>query len=335
MMAAGEDRQHGGNEGYDDLADVYYTWDSTVNNYANIRVGDAIAVWDKRRLLGVSVIEEIRNETREKPIYRCPMSTCGRSSIKERKTRSPRYRCQQCKHEFDEPIVEVIRVTQYQSRHDAAWTPLEDLLAAEELRRLCESPKSQLSMRPLNWSAFSDAVTRRGGGSAVERVLGRALGRDDEADGSASAPQGHTQAVVRVRRGQRAFRQMLLRRYREVCALTGEAPDRVLEAGHLYSYAKLGEHHEHGGLLLRRDVHRLFDDGGLAIDPTALTIDVAPELSTYPQYASLHGKCLRVTVMDPQVEWLEKHWREHRGAAAQVRTARRASGLLSAVLDEL
>jgi len=334
-MAAGEDRQHGGNEGYDDLADAYYTWDSTVNNYANIRVGDAIAVWDKRRLLGVSVIEEIRNATREKPIYRCPESTCGRSSIKERKTRSPKYRCQQCKHEFDEPIVEVVRVTQYQSRHDAAWTSLEDLLAAEELRTLCESPKSQLSMRPLNWSAFSDAVARRGGGSAVERVLGRALGRDDEADGSPPATQGHTQAVVRVRRGQRASRQMLLRRYHEVCALTGEAPDRVLEAGHLYSYAKLGEHHEHGGLLLRRDVHRLFDEGSLAIDPTALTIDVAPELSSFPQYARLHGEGLRVTVKDPQVEWLEKHWREHRGAAMQERDVRRASGLRSLVLDEL
>jgi len=332
-MAAGEDRQHGGNEGYDDLADVYYTWDSTVNNYGNIRAGDAIAVWDKQRLLGVSVIEEIRNETREKPIYRCPNSACGRSSIKERKTRSPKYRCQQCGHEFDEPIVEVIRVTQYQSRHDAAWTPLEDLLAAEELRKLCESPKSQLSMRPLNWSAFSDAVAQRGGGSAVERVLGRALGRDDEAEGVPLVTQGHTQAVVRVRRGQRAFRRMLLDRYHEICALTGEAPDRVLEAGHLYSYAKLGEHHEHGGLLLRRDVHRLFDDGGLAIDPTALTIDVAPELSAYPQYASLHGQHLHVKVKDPQVEWLEKHWHEHRGTTSPGHSARRISGLRSMAMD--
>jgi len=312
LMAAGDDRQHGGNEGYDDQADIYYTWDSTVNNYANVRVGDAIAVWDKQRLLGVSVIEEIRKSTREKPIYRCANPACRRSSIKERKLREPRYRCQQCGYEFDEPVVEIVRVTQYQSRHDAAWTPLENLLAGDELRALCESPRSQLSMRPLDWSAFRDAVEVRGRGSAVERVLARALDEADVVDGSGQLTGGHALAMVRVRRGQAAFRRQLLQKYGDTCAMTGEAPDRVLEAGHLYSYAKLGEHHEHGGLLLRRDVHRLFDDGGLAVDPTALTIDVAPDLADYPQYARLHGERIRVPVVDPQVEWLEKHWVEHR-----------------------
>lgn len=32
---------------------------------------------------------------------------------------------------------------------------------------------------------------------------------------------------------------------------------RVLEAGHPYSYGELGVHHEHCGLLVRRDVHKL------------------------------------------------------------------------------
>ena len=39
LMTVGNDRQHGGNSGYDDQVDVYYTWDSTVPNHANIKRG--------------------------------------------------------------------------------------------------------------------------------------------------------------------------------------------------------------------------------------------------------------------------------------------------------
>jgi hypothetical protein len=52
-----------------------------------------------------------------------------------------------------------------------------------------------------------------------------------------------TVETVRVRRGQRQFRQHLLTAHGELRAFTGEAPVRVLEAGHLYSYAELGVHH--------------------------------------------------------------------------------------------
>ncbi|MGY4720072.1 HNH endonuclease [Naumannella huperziae] len=101
---------------------------------------------------------------------------------------------------------------------------------------------------------------------------------------------------------------------RDACAFTGEAPTRVLEAGHLYSYAQLGVHHEHGGLLLRRDIHRLFDDGWLAVDPESLRIDVANPLESYPQYARLHDQRLRADVQDSQVQWLSHHWKEHRAS---------------------
>ena len=97
-------------------------------------------------------------------------------------------------------------------------------------------------------------------------------------------------------------------------ARTGEAPVRVLEAGHLYSYAELGVHHEHGGVLLRRDIHRLFDDGWLAVDPDRLRVDVSDRLESYSQYAALHGRQLRVTLRDRQIEWLARHWIEHRAS---------------------
>jgi hypothetical protein len=84
-MTVGDNRQHGGNAGYDDQADVYYTWDSTVPNHAQIKVGDPVALWDKDRLLGLSVIEEIETETKGKILssargVRKPASKLGRTS---------------------------------------------------------------------------------------------------------------------------------------------------------------------------------------------------------------------------------------------------------------
>lgn len=94
-------------------------------------------------------------------------------------------------------------------------------------------------MRPLRWDAFQAAARSRGAERAVSRVAHRAP--------DFALPQGHILEIVRVRRGQRQFREHLLGAQGETCAFTGEAPARVLEAGHLYSYAELGVHHEHGG----------------------------------------------------------------------------------------
>jgi hypothetical protein len=219
---------------------------------------------------------------------------------------SPRYKCYKCKGHFDIPDTLTATVVEYRSRHDAAWTSLENLLSGRDLRQLCESPKSQLSMRSLRWDAFQEAVSTKGAERAVERVIQRAP--------DFVFPQGHILEMVRVRRGQRQFREHLLDAQGETCAFTGKAPVRVLEAGHLYSYAELGVHHEHGGLLLRRDIHRLFDDGWLAVDPGTLKVDVSETLASFPQYASLHDRQLRTRLRNPQVEWLARHWAEHRAS---------------------
>lgn len=314
-MTVGADRQHAGNSGYDDQPDVYYSWDSTVSNHRNIREGDVVVLWDKKQLLGMSVVEQIETGTSSKQVFRCPNHACGRSSIKIRKTKTPRYKCQRCKYEFDRPVTEVIEIVEYRSRHDAAWTSLEGLVPGKVLRTLCDSPKSQLSMRSLNWSLFEEELITRGDDAvrAIQRVLGRSpISRQGTVGSMLGIAQGHRQAVVRVRRGQGGFRKHLLSAQGAICAFTGAAPDRVLDAGHLYSYGKLGQHWEHGGLLLRRDIHRLFDDGWLAVDPSTMRVDVADYLARFPQYAKLHDRSLEVRLRDEQVEWLEKHWVEHR-----------------------
>jgi len=77
VLAAGDARQHGGNDGYDDVVDRYYSWDSTVPNSSALAVGHAIVLWDKMALLGVSVIEAIQSGEATKTTYSCP--NCGQA----------------------------------------------------------------------------------------------------------------------------------------------------------------------------------------------------------------------------------------------------------------
>ena len=234
--------------------------------------------------------------------------------IAERKKAAPRFRCMKCKHEFDAPVVEHVEVVEYTARYDAAWTPLDGLIDGAELRQLTTHPVDINAMRPLNWNAFRDALVNRHADRAVARLSARSTEFLWQPGGDLQVrfAQGHRQSLVRVRRGQRQFRDHLLASQGNLCAFTGGAPPRVLEAGHLYSYADLGTHYEHGGLMLRRDIHRLFDDGMLAVDPADLHIDVAADLEIYPQYARLHESRLAVALRDEQIEWLAKHWDEHR-----------------------
>ena len=72
-------------------------------------------------------------------------------------------------------------------------------------------------------------------------------------------------AIVR-RRGQPKFRKALLDAYGGKCAVTGCTVEAVLEAAHIKPYAGDQTNHVTNGLLLRADIHTLFDLGKLKID---------------------------------------------------------------------
>jgi len=301
LLAVGNNRQHGGNDGYDDDPDAYYSWDSTVGNSRFLTVGDAIVLWDKQRSLGASVIERIEVGEEDKILRRCPM--CLMAGIKARSTIRPLYKCYKCGEKFDDPDTRIARVETYRSRHDGGWVDLEDVLTGDELRHLAVAPKSQLSVRRLDWTAFESALASKGRSLSTAPV-GKRL---------ADPPYGvQVEVTVRVRVGQATFRKALLAKQGLRCALTGDAPSAVLDACHLYSFAAMGENCEHGGLLLRRDIRTLFDRGQIAIDPSTNKIDVHPDLAQYPQYASLAGSQPSVTFSAGQLGWVMKHWKQHR-----------------------
>ena len=75
----------------------------------------------------------------------------------------------------------------------------------------------------------------------------------------------------------------------------------------------VGEHHSDGGVLLRKDLHRLFDLGLIAIEPDQLTIDLDSILLDYDQYKVLQGKSLKVDLRSKEIDWIRRHWVNHRG----------------------
>ncbi|MFF4435321.1 HNH endonuclease [Streptomyces sp. NPDC001621] len=110
---------------------------------------------------------------------------------------------------------------------------------------------------------------------------------------SLELPGGRRRTTAAARRGQDTFRKALVAEYGLICAVTGPAPAEVLEAAHLRPFATTERHRVEEGLLLRADVHRLFDSGLLTISPE-LVVHVAPTLLGHGAYSALDGRSLCV-----------------------------------------
>jgi putative restriction endonuclease len=80
--------------------------------------------------------------------------------------------------------------------------------------------------------------------------------------------------LVEARQGQGAFRTIVLDAYSRRCAVTGERTIPALEASHIKPYAEAGPNAVNNGLLLRADLHQVFDAGYIT-----LTADYRVEVS--------------------------------------------------------
>ncbi|MCM3869983.1 MAG: HNH endonuclease [Pyrinomonadaceae bacterium] len=84
-----------------------------------------------------------------------------------------------------------------------------------------------------------------------------------------------TPTLVAPRLGQGSFRAIITDTYRYRCAISSERTLPVLQAAHIRPYAEGGQHELSNGLLLRSDLHTLFDKHYLTIEPTQKTIIVS------------------------------------------------------------
>lgn len=120
-----------------------------------------------------------------------------------------------------------------------------------------------------------------------------------------------TRRAILLRRGQRQFRDALIEAYEGRCAVTGCSVRHVLEAAHIHPYRGRDTNRPDNGLLLRSDMHTLFDSGLVAVRPDSMTVLVATELNG-SEYERWRGRSIRIpqqSDLRPSPEALSDHLR--------------------------
>lgn len=119
---------------------------------------------------------------------------------------------------------------------------------------------------------------------------------------------------VRPRLGQGSFRVIVTEAYERRCTITGERTLPVLEAAHIRPYGSGGPHQPENGLLLRSDLHTLFDQGYMTVDADELKVVVSgrirEEFENGRDYYQLHGRAIRLPLEAnslPSREYLAFH----------------------------
>lgn len=181
---------------------------------------------------------------------------------------------------------------------------------------------------PSNWASSivqgkSYESEERIGGEVwteVQGRLARIVLKDSPLRADGASPSAEEVArygaefLTRARLGQGTFRVLVTDAYARRCAITGERTLPALEAAHIQSFAKSGPNVTANGLLLRSDLHKLFDSGYLSVTPD-LSVEVSrkikEEFENGRDYYALHGRKLIVvpaTEKDrPSSKYLEWH----------------------------
>jgi len=121
------------------------------------------------------------------------------------------------------------------------------------------------------------------------------------------------ETLIKPRLGQGSFTILVTDAYRRSCAITQERVLPVLEAAHIKPYSDDGPHEVRNGILLRSDMHKLFDRGYLTITPK-LHIEISrrikEEFENGKYYFTFHGQQInlpRRPVDQPSSEFLSWH----------------------------
>jgi len=108
--------------------------------------------------------------------------------------------------------------------------------------------------------------TEENDGLRLWNAVAERLSRQARIENRAEEPRFGADYLTRARLGQGAFRVLVTEAYERRCAITGERTLPVLEAAHIKPYAESGPHFVSNGLLLRSDLHILFDEGYVTVN---------------------------------------------------------------------
>ena len=151
------------------------------------------------------------------------------------------------------------------------------------------------------WSAVEALIKGQG-------ALGAETGEAEVARSRYGEP-----TTVLPRLGQGSFRLIVTDSYNKRCAFTNSPVLHVLEAAHIRPYGLGGTHAPTNGLLIRQDLHTLFDRGYMTVTPDRhieVSSRIKQEFENGKEYYALHGKLIRLPQMSdrqPSAEFLEWH----------------------------
>lgn len=288
-------------DSYEDSLTEYYNYDSFVPNSKQIQNKDLAVIINKEQILGFAEIGNIETASGLKTIRRCP--ECPSTTIDTRKTKIPIYRCNKG-HTFDTPLEEPKVVTKFKAVFNT-FLPFEgkrkDLL---QIRPFYTNGYNQnMSMQRLDSKVFKlfGDIEQKLRLNSYNSVLFPEQGYvEEDKDPYTIKTMDEREIVlqaIKLRRGQQSFRKKLLEKYNRKCVITGCKVVDILEAAHIKPYRGENDHHQNNGLLLRADIHTLFDLNLISINPSTFEV-VISDLIIDSEYIKYNKQKLSSTVIE-------------------------------------
>lgn len=330
VLTFGDDRSYAGNLGYADDPRQMYQYDNFVQNYSNVSPGDVLVIRDRQSLLGLARVAEIRSSDGVKTRRRCPI--CDGTSFSERVHKRPRFRCSEG-HEFEGPQTEAVPCTKFEA-HLSGFVDARDAVSIEALRNACPRYSAQTSIQEIDpdgirWGLDAEAPAAVALLPPPTIAVAKLPLSPDAASDSTPPPSRNTrlraddeefipggnderrvvERAIRLRRGQAGFRRSLVNRYGSRCMVSGCTLFHIVEAAHIAPYRRRADHSAANGLLLRADLHTLYDLDLLGIDPVTLQIRVHP-MAMVAGYSELDGVGLQCGDSRPSPGALAVRWKQ-------------------------
>ncbi|HCK6997531.1 TPA: HNH endonuclease [Klebsiella pneumoniae] len=279
-----DDLRYYGNNGYHDDSTSFYRYDNFVPNHKQVKKGDIVIVTDRKKVLGISVIDNLLSAPYLKVRNRCPYTNCTPAKLIHRKSKKPEWRCSNG-HEFDYPTAEYVPAVEFKAEYNKNYKPINHVtikkLISHTPRYNVQSSIQEIDFEWAN-NIFDDLI--------------QLTPTEADCEVTPLDVEDQRKAVLRQikqRRGQKAFRDSLLAQTAKCAVSSCEIVD-ILEAAHITAYKNDTHNHVSNGLLLRCDIHTLYDLDLFAIDPDSLNIYFAPQIND-EEYTRFHGKKLLVT----------------------------------------
>ena len=172
-------------------------------------------------------------------------------------------------------------------------------------------PPSSWTANTVRFKGYSTETTE--GRLLWDTVVSRLGGKVSVSEFAESTARYGEPVTIFPRLGQGAFRLLVTQAYNRRCAITRERTLPALEAAHIRPYSDGGEHAGPNGLLLRRDLHSLFDAGYVTVTPDyrfEVSRRIREEFENGKDYYALHGAVVHTPdnkAMKPDIAALNWH----------------------------